>query len=112
LAISFIGNIGSFHNLINFERLLAERIQNIFSIIQHEQTFCINEAKSLAVRQLIFCSYSHDIIHVALDAVSKTPIRLNRHSLNDGVNPWWINCGMPLGTLWPVTNAIIHFKAM
>jgi len=68
--------------------------------------------RSFAVRQLIFCSYSHDIIHIALDAVSNTPIRLNRHSLNDGVNRWWIYRGTPLGTLWPVTNAIVHFKAV
>jgi hypothetical protein len=38
LAIFFIHNIGAFHNLINFERLLAERIQNILSIVQHEYT--------------------------------------------------------------------------
>lgn len=39
LAIFFIRDIGSFHNLINFERLLAERIQNILSIVQHSTAF-------------------------------------------------------------------------
>jgi hypothetical protein len=38
LASLFIRHIGAFHNLVHFERLFAERIQNIFSIIQHDQT--------------------------------------------------------------------------
>jgi len=38
LAIFFIHNIGTFHYLINFERLLAKRIQNIFSIVEREHT--------------------------------------------------------------------------
>ena len=30
----FIHDIGAFHDLVHFERLLAERVKDIFSIIQ------------------------------------------------------------------------------
>jgi hypothetical protein len=36
LASLLIRNIGAFHNFIDLERLLAERVQDIFSIIQHD----------------------------------------------------------------------------
>jgi hypothetical protein len=36
LAHFFLHDVGTFHNLIDFERLLAERPQDIFSIIQHD----------------------------------------------------------------------------
>jgi len=36
LASFFIHNIGAFHDFVHFERLLAERVQDIFSIIQHD----------------------------------------------------------------------------
>jgi hypothetical protein len=36
LASFFIHDIGAFHDLAHFERLLAERTQYIFSIIQHD----------------------------------------------------------------------------
>jgi len=36
LAHCLIRDVGTFHNLIDFERLLAERRQDIFSIIQHD----------------------------------------------------------------------------
>jgi hypothetical protein len=36
LAGFFIRDICAFHDLVHFERLLAERTQDIFSIIQHE----------------------------------------------------------------------------
>ena len=36
LASFFIHNIGAFHDLVYFERLLAKRPQDIFSIIQHD----------------------------------------------------------------------------
>jgi hypothetical protein len=42
LASFLISDIGAFHDLAHFERLLAERAQDIFSIIQHER-----RAKSL-----------------------------------------------------------------
>src|SRR5450631_1404637 len=36
LAGFLIHDIGPFHDLVDFERLLAERAQDIFSIIQHD----------------------------------------------------------------------------
>jgi hypothetical protein len=36
LASFLIGDIGAFHDFVDFERLLAERAQDIFSIIQHD----------------------------------------------------------------------------
>ena len=57
LASFFIHNIGAFHDLVHFERLLAERVQDIFSIIQHER-----RAKSLRIRKLIFRNDSLDIL--------------------------------------------------
>jgi hypothetical protein len=38
LASLLIRNIGAFHDLGYFERLLAERVQDIFSIVQHDYT--------------------------------------------------------------------------
>jgi hypothetical protein len=35
LASFLIHDIGAFHDFVDFERLLAERAQDIFSIIQH-----------------------------------------------------------------------------
>jgi hypothetical protein len=35
LASFLVHDIGAFHDFVNFERLLAERTQDIFSIIQH-----------------------------------------------------------------------------
>src|SRR5260370_28472643 len=36
LAGFLIHDIGPFHDLVDFERLLAERAQDIFSIVQHD----------------------------------------------------------------------------
>jgi hypothetical protein len=36
LASICIRDIGAFHDLVQFERLLTERTQDIFSIIQHD----------------------------------------------------------------------------
>jgi hypothetical protein len=36
LASFLIHDIGAFHDFVNFERLLAKRAQDIFSIIQHD----------------------------------------------------------------------------
>jgi hypothetical protein len=36
LAGFLIHDIGAFHDLIDFERLLAERAQDILSVIQHD----------------------------------------------------------------------------
>jgi hypothetical protein len=63
LASFFIRHIGALHNLVHFEGLFAKRIQNIFSIIQHDQTpTVIKRAKSLRIGKLIFRDYSLDIL--------------------------------------------------
>jgi hypothetical protein len=36
MASFFIHDIGAFHDLVHFERLLAERTQDIFPIIQRD----------------------------------------------------------------------------
>jgi hypothetical protein len=36
LASFLVHDIGAFHDLVDFERLLAERAQDILSIIQHD----------------------------------------------------------------------------
>ncbi len=109
LARFFIRNIGAFHDLVHFERLLAKRPQDIFSIIQHDQTpTVIKRAKSLRIRKLIFRNDSLDILRLALDAVSKTSICLDGHKLNDGVNRWWVSCGTSLWTLGLMTNVLIQ----
>jgi hypothetical protein len=109
LASFFIHNIGAFHDLVRFERLLAKRPQDIFSISQHDQTpGVIKHAKSLRIRKLIFRNDSLDILRLALDAVSKTSICLDGHKLNDGVNRWWVSCGTSLWTLGLVANVLIQ----
>jgi len=109
LASFFIHDIGAFHDLAHFKRFLAERTQDIFSIIQqYWNPIVIKCDKSLRIRKLIFRNDSLDIFRLAPDAVSETSICLDRHKLNDGVNRWWINCGTPLWALGPVANVFIH----
>ena len=57
LASFRIRDIGALHDLVDFERLLAERPQDIFSIIQHGR-----RAKSLRIRKLIFRNNTLDIL--------------------------------------------------
>jgi hypothetical protein len=38
LARLLVRDIGTFHDFVDFERLLAERAQDILSFIQHDQT--------------------------------------------------------------------------
>ena len=38
LARLLIQKIGAFHDLVKFERLLAKRVQNMFSVVQHGYT--------------------------------------------------------------------------
>jgi hypothetical protein len=109
LASLLVRDIGAFHDFVDFERLLAKRIQDIFSIIQHDETPPTNKrARSLKVRQLIFRYDSLDIPRLALDTVSKPPICLDGHTLNDGVNHGWIDCRTSLWTLGLVANVFIQ----
>jgi hypothetical protein len=43
LASFLIHDIGAFHDFVDFERLLAKRAQDIFSVIQHHSTPKITE---------------------------------------------------------------------
>jgi hypothetical protein len=63
LASFLIHDICAFHDFVDFERLLAERAQDIFSIIQHDWTPKVTKrAKSLRIRKLIFRNYSLNIL--------------------------------------------------
>ena len=109
LAGFLVGDIGALHDLIEFERLLSKRNQYIFPIIQHDETPAAHKrAKSLKVRQLLFRYDPLDVPGLALDAVSKTPICLDGHTLNDGVNHGCINCRTTLRTLRLVANVFIQ----
>ena len=57
LASFRIRDIGAPHDLVDCKWLLAERAQDIFSIIQHERS-----ARSLRIRKLIFRNDSLDIL--------------------------------------------------
>jgi hypothetical protein len=61
---------------------------------------------------LLFRHHALDIVRFALDAVSETPIRLNGHPLNDGINPQGIDCGAPLRALWLVANVFIQLVSI
>jgi hypothetical protein len=109
LASFLVRDIGAFHDLVDFERLLPKRHQDIFSIIQHAETPSINKrANLLKVRQLIFRYDSLDIPRLALDTVSKTSICLDGHTLNDGVNHCRIDFRTSLWTLGLVANGFIQ----
>jgi hypothetical protein len=109
LASFLVRDIGAFHDFVDFERLLSKRHQDIFSIIQHDETPPANKrANSLKVRQLIFRYDSLDIPRLAPDTVSKTSICLDGHALNDGVNHCWISCCTSLWTLGLVANVFIQ----
>jgi hypothetical protein len=63
LASFLIHDIGAFHDFVDLERLLAERAQDIFSIIQQDWTPYTHQARqSLAIRKLIFRNHSLDIL--------------------------------------------------
>jgi hypothetical protein len=103
------GDIGASHDFVDFERLLSKRNQDIFPIIQHDETPPANKrATSLKVRQLLFRHDSLDIPRLALDAISKTSICLDGHTLNDGVNHGRINCLPSLWALGLVANVFIQ----
>ena len=59
------------------------------------------------MRQLIFRNYALNILGTALDAVSYSSIRFDRHVFYDRVDPWRFNCGASLGTLSLVPNFFV-----
>jgi hypothetical protein len=113
LASLFIRHIGALHDLVHFERLFAERIQNIFSIIQHDQSpAVIKRAGSLRIGKLIFRHHSLDILRLTLDPISNTSICLDGHMLNDRVNHRGISCSTTLGSLGLVADVVIQLVGM
>jgi hypothetical protein len=113
LARFLICDVGPFHDLVNLERLLAERRQDIFSIIQHNRTPDVaGRASSLTIRKLVFRDHALGIVRFALDAVSQAPICLNGHPLDDCVNDWRIGFGAALRALTLVVNVIVLLVGM
>jgi hypothetical protein len=55
-------DIGAFHDLVNFERLLAERAQDIVSIIQQDYCPPVRLDGSVIIRKLIFRNYTLDLL--------------------------------------------------
>jgi hypothetical protein len=109
MASFLVQDIGAFHDFIYLERFLAERTQDIFPVIQHDMLLrSPSRAKSLGIRKLIFRNYPLNVVRFASDAVSKTSIRLNGHTLNDGVNHWRINGSTALRPLRLVVNVFIQ----
>ena len=95
MASFLVHDISSSHDLTNRERLFVKSAQDIVSIIQHAFSLTItSHGALLTVRKLIFRRYT--LYLVRLDAVSKTSVRLDRHTLNDGVNLWHLDLRPPL----------------
>lgn len=46
LASFLIHDVGAFHDFVDFEWLFAERAQDIFAIVQHDQSYC-NQARQI-----------------------------------------------------------------
>ena len=98
LASFLVHDISSSHDFTNLQRLFVKSAQDIVSIIQHAFSLTItSHGALLTVRKLIFRRYT--LYLVRLDAVSKTSVRLDRHTLNDGVNLWHLDLRPPLRSL-------------
>lgn len=106
MASFLIHDVGSYHDLTNLERFFAESAQDIVSIIQHAFSLSVtSHGASLTVRKLILRDYTFYLVR--LDAVSKTSVRLDRHTLNDGVNLWHLDLHPPLRPLTAVKDFVV-----
>jgi hypothetical protein len=47
MASFLVQDIGAFHDFIDLERLLAERTQDIFSVIQHDRTPAVTKPRQI-----------------------------------------------------------------
>jgi hypothetical protein len=98
LASFLVHDISSSHDFTNLQRLFVKSAQDIVSIIQHAFSLTsTSHGALLTVRKLIFRHYT--LYLVRLDPVSKTSVRLDRHTLNDGVNLWHLDLRPPLRSL-------------
>ncbi|MEH2502161.1 MULTISPECIES: hypothetical protein [unclassified Bradyrhizobium] len=73
LAGFLIGEIGTPHELVGLERLLAKRIQDVLAIFQHDWS-CSNPKLTLIMN----CSGSHDEFDLAVFKISSRE-RIARH---------------------------------
>ncbi|MCK1394972.1 hypothetical protein [Bradyrhizobium sp. 1] len=108
LASFLVRDIGAFHDLWTLSGFSRSAIRSFFPIVRHDETPRPTSATSLKVRQLLFRHDSLDVPRLALDAISKTSIRLDGHTLNDGVNHGWINCLTSLWALGLVANVFMQ----
>jgi hypothetical protein len=111
LASFLVHDIGPSHDLTNLERLFAQSAQDIVSIIQHVFSLTVtSHGNLLTVRQLIFRDYS--LYLVGLDAVSKTSVRLDGHTLNDGVDLRHLDMYPPLRPLTAMKDFVVYLVCM
>jgi hypothetical protein len=106
LASFLVRDVRSNHDLTNLERLFAQSAQDLVSIIQHASSLTITgHGTLLTVGKLIFRHYA--LYLVRFDAVSQPSVRLNRHTLNDGVNLWHVELHPPLRPLTAVKDFVV-----
>jgi hypothetical protein len=85
----------------------AQSARDIVSIIQHAFPLTIaSHAVLLTIRKLIFRYHTLDLVRP--DAISKTSVCLDRHTLNDGVNFWHLDLYPSLRPLTTVDDFIIR----
>jgi hypothetical protein len=109
LTSFLVRNIGSFHDLVHLERLFAQSAQDIVSIIQHAFSLASHGAL-LTVGELIFRHHTLDL--AGLDAISKTSVRLDRHTLDDSVNLWHLDLHPPLRPSTAVKDFVVRPVSM
>jgi hypothetical protein len=106
LASFLVHDLGSSHDFTNLGLLFVQSAQDIVSIVQRAFSLIITGHRALlTVRKLIFRHYT--LYLVRLDAVSKTSARLDRHTLDDGVNLWQLDLHPPLRPSTGVTDFIV-----
>ena len=111
LASFLVQDIGPSHDLANLERLFAQSAQDIVSIIQHAFSLTVtSHGNLLTVRKLIFRDYS--LYLVGFDAVSKTSVRLDGHTLNDGVYLRHLDMYPPLRPLTAMKDFVVYLVSM
>jgi hypothetical protein len=106
LASFLVRDVGSNHDLTNLERFFAQSAQYLVSIIQHASSLTTTgHGASLTVGKLIF---RHDTLYlVRFDAVSQPSVRLDRHTLDDGVDLWHVELHPPLRPLTAVKDFVV-----
>ena len=94
----------------HLERLFVQSAQDIVSIIQHAFSLTITSHGGLTDSTKAHLHYT--LYLVRLDAVSKTSVRLDRHTLNDGVNLWHLDLHPPLRSLTAMKDFVVWLVSM